>query len=181
MKTFLSSNGRSRARRAAFSLTEMALAMSMAMGVAGATVVLMQQHVSFLRVMNRFNFLRDEAPTINLLLSRIINEADSYRVYPSKTAAINGSGAVNTGGTALWLRFRNPDGTARQSAIVFESVSGEDQLNFYTRSSTGWASSPDWTISSLPTNVTFSNDTGVLLITVTGPENEEITYVGNSE
>ncbi|MCB1230055.1 MAG: hypothetical protein KDN19_07310 [Verrucomicrobiae bacterium] len=171
----------SRRKQRAFSLIEMTLAMTLAMGVAAATVVTMQQHVNFLRIMNRFNFLRDEAPTINLLLSRIIQEADSYRVYPSKTAAMNGAGAVNSGGTALWLRFRNPDGTFRQAAIVFETIAGDTQLNYYNKGASTWPVTPDWTISSQPAQVTFANDTGVLLITVTGPENEEITYVGNAE
>lgn len=164
-----------------FSLIEMTLAMALAMGVAGAAVVMMQQHASFLRILGRFNFLRDEAPAINVLLSRIVQEADSYRIYTTKASAMAGTGAVTSGGSALWLRFRNPDGTFRQAAIVFETVSGVAQLNYYNRGTTGWPASADWTISSQPTQVAFSNNSGVLLVEVTGPENEQITYVGNPE
>ncbi|MCB1063474.1 MAG: hypothetical protein KDN20_11210 [Verrucomicrobiae bacterium] len=169
------------ARGKGFTLMEMTLALTMAMGVAAAVVVLMQQQVTFQRILNRFSFLRDEAPSISLLVSNIVKEADSYRIFTSKSSAFSGSGAVNTGGNALWLRYRNPDGSIRQAAMVFETVSGESELNFYNHTGVAWPTSADWTISSLPTNVTFSNNSGVLLVTVTGPEAEEITYVGDSE
>ena len=162
-------------------LTEVTLAMMLALGVAATTVVMAGQHVSFMRLLNDFTFLRDDAPTINTLLGRIITKADAYRIYADKSSTFAGAGAVTNGGSALWLRFRNPDGTFQQSAIVFETLSGDTSLNYYNHNGTAWPGTPDWTISSQPSNITFANNTGVLLITMTGPNSEEITYVGNAE
>lgn len=168
-------------RTAGFTLMEMTLALTLTMGVAATTVLMAGQHVSFLRLVGEFSFLRDEAPAVNLLLSRIIQQSEAYRIYPDKGSAFNGDGAVNAGGRALWLRFRNPDGATEQAVIAFEVADGETGLNFYNWDGASWSAAPAWTISSQPTGVTFSNDTGILLITVRGPNLEEITYVGNSE
>ena len=153
----------------------------MAMALAAATIILMQQHIQFMKVVNQFSFLRDEAPLINVLMSRIIQRSDAYRIFAGRQGAINGGAAVNTDGKAVWLRFRNPDGTFQQSIIAFDDNAGDGRLNYYVYDGNSWPATPDWTISSLPENVSFSNDTGVLLMTVTGPSQEEITYVGYSE
>ncbi len=168
-------------KKRGFSLVETTLALFMALWVASATVVLMKQHVYFMKLINQFSFLRDEAPMINILMSRIIQRSDAYRIYESKASAMAGTGALNTGGTAVWLRYRNPDGSFQQSIIAFEINAGETSLNYYLHNGVAWGASPDWTISSLPEVVTFANDSGVLLMTVTGPNQEEITYVGYSE
>jgi len=168
-------------RKRGFSLIEMTLAIFMSLWVASATVVLMKQHVYFIKAINQFGFLRDEAPMINVLMSHIIQRADAYRIYETKGNAMAGTGAVNTGGKAVWLRLRNPDGSFEQSIIAFEETAGEGSLNYYVHDGAVWGEAPDWTISSLPQDVTFSNDSGVLLIQMTGPNQEEITYVGYSE
>jgi hypothetical protein len=170
-----------RRRLRGFSLVEVCLGMMLTLGVAATTVGMTSQHIRLMAALNSFTFLRDDAPSINLLLSRILQRADTYRVYPTKSAAFAGSGAVNTGGTALWLRFRNPDGTFAQAVIAFETGGTRPGLNFYNRTSTGWLATPDWTVSARPASVAFSNDTGILLIRVTGPDSEQITYVGTAE
>ncbi|HRQ87201.1 MAG TPA: hypothetical protein PLA50_00260 [Bacteroidia bacterium] len=159
----------------------MSLALAMSLGIAAAIVGLMQQQVTFTNVLSKFQFLRDDAPQINLLLSNLVNKADSYRIYKTRSNAVNLSSAVQTGGSAVRLRFRNPDGSASHAIIVFETLSGKKQLNFYYRpnETAAWPSQPSWTISSKPSLVDFSNDTGILLIKMTGPNDEEITYAGN--
>jgi hypothetical protein len=170
-----------RRRRSGFSLVEVALGMMLTLGVAVTSLAMTNQHVRLMNALNSFTFLRDEAPTINLLLSRILQRADAYRIFASKGAAFSGSGAVNTGGSAVWLRYRNPDGTFAESVVAFETSGARPGLNIYNRGASGWPGAPDWTISSRPAAVTFANDTGILLIRVTGPDSEQITYVGNAE
>ncbi|MBL9152591.1 MAG: hypothetical protein JNK37_08910 [Verrucomicrobiales bacterium] len=179
MKTNASS--RKKQSRRGFSLTEAAMGMMLLLGVAGTTVAMTGQHVQLMNTLNSYSFLRDEAPSINILLSRLLQRADSYRIYPDKASAFSGSGAVTTGGTAVGLRFRNPDGTFAEAVVVYEPSGARIGLNLYNRTALGWGGSPDWTISSRPSAVQFSNSSGVLLIRVTGPDQDQITYVGSSE
>jgi len=173
----------SRGRRSGFTLLEMTLALALTMGIASAIVGMIQQQISFTRVLGSFQFLREEAPQINTLLTTLINKADSYRIYNSRNNAMAASGAVLTDGRALRLRLRNPDGTAAHAVIAFENLGGRNLLNFYYRNhnEASWPSTPTWTISSKPSLVDFSNNTGILLITMTGPKGEEVTYAGNPD
>lgn len=172
---------RSSCHTGGFSLIEVTFAIIQAMALAGTVILLLSQHIAFLRIVNRFTFLRDEAPAMNVLLGRIIRQAETYRVFRTKSDAIAGTGAVTTDGSAVWLRFRNPDGSFEQAMLTYETTAGQEGLNFYHCDGEIWGSAPDWTISSLPQNVTFANESGVLLITATGRNAEEITYVASSE
>src|SRR5690606_38876734 len=149
-----------RKRPAGFTLVEMTLAVAMSLGIAFAVIGLLQQHLSFTQVISRFQFIRDEAPQINTLLTTLVNKADSYRIYGNRANATAPSGAVQGGGRSLRLRFRNPDGTVSHAIVSFESQNGGNRLNFYFRN-TGqatWPTTPSWTISSRPQRVDFSND-----------------------
>lgn len=164
-----------------FTLIEMTLALALSLGIAASVVALLQQQVSFTQIIGRFQFLREEAPQINTLLASLLSDADSYRIYPSRANAVSGMAPVTSNGRALRLRLRNPDGTANYAIIAFETMDGNSRLNFYYRSTddSSWSSTPSWTISSRPSLVDFSNNTGILLIAMTGPNGEEITYAGN--
>lgn len=164
-----------------FTLIEMTVALAMTLGIASTIVGMLQQQVAFIGLVSRFQFLRDEAPQINTLLTTIINKSDSYRIYGNIANAKSGSGAVQTAGRALRLRFRNPDGTTSSAIISFENQAGRNRLNFYFRAQnqSTWPTNPSWTISSSPALVDFSNTSGILLIALTGPNGEEITYAGN--
>lgn len=164
-----------------FTLMEITLALALAMGIAASVLGLLQQQISFTQILGRFQFLREEAPQINTLLTSLLSGSDSYRIYPSRSYAAAGLGAVTNNGRALRLRFRNPDGSASYAIVAFETVAGKDSLNLYYKPSgqMSWSSTPSWTISSQPTLVNFSNNTGILLVAMTGPNGEEITYAGN--
>jgi len=167
----------------AFTLLEMTIALAMSMGIAATLVVFLQQQVSLAQVMNRFTFLRDEAPQINTLLSTIINKADNYRIYTNLDSAKNSSNPVRAGGRALRLRFRDPDGDFDTAIISFENQNGSNRLNYYLlpSGSTTWPNTPSWTITSKPQLMDFSNPDGILLIRITGKNGDEITYAGNPE
>lgn len=162
---------------------EMTVALAMSMGIAATLIVFLQQQVSLTQVMNRFTFLRDEAPQINTLLTTIINKADNYRIYANLGNAKDATNPVRSGGRALRLRFRNPDGDFDTSIISFEGSNGNNRLNYYFLPSgtTTWPNSPKWTITSKPQLINFSNADGILLITITGENGDEITYAGNPE
>ena len=169
-------------RKGGFTLMELTMAMTLGMGIMATAIVMIQQHANFNRLIGQFSFLRDEAPMINILMERVIQRADAYRIYGSLADAKTSSNAVNTGGTAVWLQYRNPDGSFREAIISYEvSGGGDGSLNYYNYDGSAWPNTPSWVISSQPDNVTFANKTGVMLITVTGPNSEEITYVGNSK
>ena len=166
-----------------FTLIEMTLALAMTLGIAATLLGLIQQQVSFVGLISSFRFLRDDAPQINTLMTTLINKADSYRIYGNLTNAKGLTGAVQTGGRALRLRLRNPDGTTSHAIIAFEIQGGKYRLNFYNLNTgeTTWPTTPSWTISSTPSLVNFDNSSGILLITMTGPNGDEITYAGNPD
>ena len=166
-----------------FTLLEMTMALVLSMGIAFVIIGLLQQQVSFSRALADFRFLRDEAPQLNTLLANIVNKADNYRIHNNLSDAKNLTGAVRSNGRAIRLRFRNPDGPYDQAIISFELRGGEKQLNFYYKAKNwnSWPNNPRWTISSEPSGVDFDNTTGILLVTLTGPKGDEITYAGNPE
>lgn len=166
-----------------FTIMEMTIALGMTLGIASTIVSILHQQVAFVGVVSRFQFLRDEAPQINTLLTTIINKADSYRLYTNIVNAKAATSAVQTNGRALRLRFRNPDGTTSNAIISFENQAGKNRLNYYLlpQGQSSWPTNPSWTISSRPTLVDFSNTSGILLIAMTGPNGEQITYAGNPD
>lgn len=166
-----------------FTMVELALAVALTMGIASALIAMLQQQISFTQTLRDFAFLRDEAPQVNTLLTNIVNKADNYRIFPSTADAKALTGAVRSDGKAIRLRFRNPDGTSDHAIVGFETVDGERLLNYYFRAhnATNWPSTPSWIISSKPDIVTFDNSTGILLITLTGPNGDQISYAGNPD
>ena len=167
--------------RSAFTLIEMTVAIAIAMMAAGAGLALLNQNVVFLRLMNSFEFLRTEAPHVSSIVNRSTMRAASYRIYESKEDALAGTNAVNTGGRALRLIFRNPSGAVEQSVFAFETVSGRPQLNFYYNDGTGWTATPDWSVTRMASDIEFADSTGLLLMTLHGPAEEEITYATTTE
>jgi prepilin-type N-terminal cleavage/methylation domain-containing protein len=171
----------SRKKQSGFTLIEMTLALALSLGISATVVAILRQQVSFARITANFQFLCQDAPQVNSLLSRILQKADSYSIYENRADAMSATAAVQTGGRALRLRFRNPDDTETHAVVAFESINGISRLNYYHRASgqTAWPTDPSWVISSRPTLVDFANDTGILLITMTGPNGEQIIYGGN--
>ncbi|HRX53178.1 MAG: hypothetical protein R3F31_25500 [Verrucomicrobiales bacterium] len=176
----------SRLRRHRFcrglSLMEVTLAMVLTIIIATVAVGMIAQQVAFMSLMRAFSFLRDEAPVVNSHVVKLFSRAETYRIFASKEAGIAGVGAVNSQGKAAWMRFNNPDGTSEEAVVAFEGTGQNAALNYYYKDPvSGWGTSPNWTITSSVSNVTFSDSSGVLLITLTGPAGEELTYVATGE
>ena len=163
-----------------YSLVELTLAIGLSLGVSGAVVGVLTQHSTFMRILSQFDFLRDDAPQINSVMSRLTGQAVSYRLYANKADAFANTDAVNTGGTALRLIFRNPNGLIDQTVVAFENIGGRDELNLYQFNGS-WPAQKTWTITSKVIGVTFADSTGILEMTLTGPQSEQITYSATSE
>ncbi len=163
-----------------FTLVEITAYLAMTLLLSMILLMMLQSHFTFLRILTSYEFLRDDAPQVNVMLTGILGKADSYRIYGSVDDAKAASNAVNIGGTAVRLRFNNPNGSVGEGIVAFETVGGEKQLNFYNFAGS-WPGAADWTISHRPALMTFADDTGVLLVTLTGPYNESITYAGTAE
>lgn len=166
---------------AAFSLIEMAMAISISLGLAMGLLALIGQQIEFSRRIAQFQFLRDEAPQINTLFAAIISRAHSYRVHADLPAAIAGQPAPDSSGEALQLRFLQPDGRIRR-ALLGPGPNGEKGLHYYLESPLGsFPDEPSWTVSRVPSAVRFSNTSGVLEITLQDDVGSEITYSGNPD
>ena len=169
-----------RRRQQGMTLIETTVYIAMTLVLAAALLMMLQSHFTFMRMLSAMEFLRDEAPQVNVMLTGILGKADSYRIYGSTADAKAGSNAVNSGGTAVRLGFRNPDGSLSEGIVDFNVVGGEGQLGYYNFDG-AWAAAPDWLISQRADAVTFADDTGILLVTLTGPYGEQITYAGTGE
>ncbi len=165
----------------AFTLVEMSMVMAMLLMLSAALVMMLQSHVNFMRIIGSYTFLRDDAPQVNNMLTGIFGKADSYRIYSSIGNAQNNTGAVNNGGTAVRLRFRNPNGTFEEGIVAFGTADGVAGLHFYNYNGVAWSATPDWTISRQAVAVTFADNSGILLVTLTGPNGSAVTYGGTGE
>lgn len=169
---------RKKCRFRGLSLMEVTLAMTLTMLISGTIVTMVAQQVTFMRMLGEFSFLREEAPLVNSLLARVFSQSNYYRIYAAKSDAFSEVGPVNSGGSAVHLRFVNPDGSMDRAVIAFEVIGGDAQLNYYHYvNGTGWPDTATWTITSKLAYAVFSDSTGVLTISLTGKAQEQITYV----
>lgn len=171
----------SRRVRRGYTLIEITLVLMVGLVIGTMLMTLANQQFAFLKIFRSQNFLTEEAPIISNNLARIVGQADRFRIHNSVNDALNGVNPVMSGGTAVLLYFRQPDGTMLKGIISYENKGSGKALYYYTIPATGVLSTPDWTISKRPTNVTFSIDQGILRTTLTGPSNEQIVYSGTMQ
>lgn len=172
----------SRARRG-FTLIEMSIAMTLAISIGAIMMTLVQQQISFHRIMRSQNFLVQEAPLINSSISHILARGDAYRIHLDLTDAISDTGAVTSDGKVLVVGFQNPDDTQSFGLIAFETIDGEPALGYYNldpASPFPGSGNPDWIISRHVQDATFFVENGVFRAQLTGPAGETITYSGTS-
>lgn len=137
---------------AGFTILELTVVMVVGLMIAMITMSLMSQQLATFQILRGQNFMMREAPQVNSLLNRLVSRSDSLLVDQ-----------VND---KLTLTFINPiDNSATTAEIVFEN----GNLVYKGPTST-------WNISTQLQNVEFSYDHGVLLITLTGPNDGEIKY-----
>jgi type II secretory pathway component PulJ len=180
MKTSLPSNHRPGHERG-FTLIEMSIAMIISIIIGGIMMTLMQQQISFHRIMRTQNFLVNEAPQINHTVTSVLAQADAYRIHANLTDAVSDTNAVTADGETLVLGYTNADGSQQFGIIAFETVEEQSYLGYYNLDPAvpfAGAGNPDWIISRHLTDVKFFVENGVLRIKVIGPVGESITYSG---
>lgn len=163
-----------RALRRGYTLMELSLAMGTGLMIAAMLLAIFNQQVAFLKIFNKQSFLTTEAPIINNYLSRVIGSAEGYRLYADMGTLERNGPAVQDGARVLVLLFKEPDGT--QHNCILESPEGEPGLYFSRLVDN--ASVGEWTLSREVASVEFAVELGVLTVTLTGPNDETITYAG---
>lgn len=165
-------------RRAGFTLMEISTAMGLMVMLSGALVVMLQQHLSFMALAQRQSFLAEEAPKIGNILGRIFQQADHYFIYTNLEASQGGGTPILTGGGAVKLFFKSAAQTTTERLIAAEVGATGTSLRFYTAQPDGTVSS--WLICQGLQAATFRADEGILMVTLTGPNGEEISYCGGA-
>lgn len=161
-----------------YTLIELSLAMSTGIAVAALVLSLVNQQLSFLKIFRAQSFLVTEAPQLNNHLSKIVGNADSYRLYTSVADLRAGTGQVMEGAQAILLRFKQPDGTFRASVLSFEDPGTGRGLYYRMVTSAGVLGDPSWSLSKKPADVRFSIEQGILRVRLTGPNGEQLIYSG---
>ncbi len=172
-----------RRSRAGFTLVETSAALSIMLALGTALVTMLQQHVSFMSMVRKQSFLTVEAPQIGNLAGRLFGMADHYFVYTSRASAQAGGAPVLTGGGAVRLFFKGPNGETAEHWISAETVgsggtTSTKRLRCHSRKVDGTERS--WILCEGLDDATFRCDEGVLGLTLRGPSGEEITYYGGS-
>ncbi|WP_200279448.1 prepilin-type N-terminal cleavage/methylation domain-containing protein [Haloferula rosea] len=170
-------------RKRGYTLVELTLAMSVGMMVAAISLMLFNQQMSFLRIFRAQDFLVREAPLISNYMVRVIGSAEGYQLFSDMASLRSGDGAVLEDAKVLVLRFMESDGTERASVLSFEDPGGGLGPGLYYRliPDSGVVGSPDWAISKEPADVTFAVEQGILRMTLSGPNGEELVYSGTQQ
>ncbi len=161
-----------------FTLIELTIAMGIGILTSTMLLALFNQQATFLSLYNQQNFLTTEAPMVNLFVSRLVGKSDSYRFFDSLNDANGGVNGVVGPARFLSLDYRKPDGTVETAILAFDVTANHRGLYYYTR---GAIADPQWAISKRPADVQFTMDRGILVMTVTGPAGEIVTYSGSTQ
>jgi prepilin-type N-terminal cleavage/methylation domain-containing protein len=162
-----------------FTLLEMSVALAVALALSISLISLLQQHVSFVRLINRQTFLVAEAPSIGDLLVRIMNRSDHFFVYATRDDALSGGQPVLGAGQAVGLFFKGVTGERRLRVLAIEPrPEGGSALLCYAPVTGGETTS--WTVSTRISSGEFRSADGILGITINGPAGEQVTYWGGS-
>ena len=168
-------SGLSRPRRG-YTLIELAVAICCGLMVAAMLLALVNQQFAFLKIYRAQNFLIREAPLISSHMNRLIGQAERFRLHNSTADALAGTNPVMTGASVLVLNFQQPDGTTQAAMLSFDRTKHE--LDYYLVPTAGALAAPDWAITREASDVSFAIEQGVLRVTLTGPNSEQITYSG---
>lgn len=170
-----------RSFRRGFTLIEMSIAIMLGLAIGTMVISLFNQQIAFLKIYQAQSFLTEEAPMISQHVRQLVGKADRFRLHDSVSDALAGSNPRLTSSPVLLLNFRQPDGTMRASIMAFQNLGSGNALYYYVVPNNGVLGAPQWAISKKPSNVQFAMDQGVLRMTITGPNNEQITYSGTMQ
>lgn len=166
-----------------FTLIELSLGMAIGLAVAGTLLILFNNQIAFLRIYRAQSFLNEEAPVINMYVSRLVAQADRFSLYDSLDDALANQNPRFSASPVLKLSFRQPNLNGneemRDAILSFGSLNGQPPaLYYYVIPRVGAPTAPEWAITHAPRNVSFSVVEGIIRTTLTGPNDEIITYSG---
>ena len=168
-------------RHRGMTLIELTLAIMIGMVIAAIMMALFNQQLAFLRIFRIQSFLNQEAPLISMHVSRMIGQADRYRLHDSVADALAGENQRLDNSPVLLMNFRQPDGSMRASMLAFETRNGRQALYYHLVPETGNINEPEWFVSDQVTDVRFSIEQGVLRMRLSGNSGEQITYSGTMQ
>jgi prepilin-type N-terminal cleavage/methylation domain-containing protein len=167
-------------KRRGFTLLETSLAISVVLGLSVALVSMLQQHVTFMGLVQRQSFLASEAPQIGNLVGRLFGSADHFFVYSNRDDALAGADPVLVDGEAVRLFIQGVDGETTEIWVTVESSTvGTDKI-LRCYSILPGKTEKSWTVREGLAGAAFHCNQGVLGVTLQGPTGEEISYYGGS-
>jgi type II secretory pathway pseudopilin PulG len=184
-----------RQRQSGFTLIELGLVLGMSVMVASLLIGMFQAHIQMLNLALKNTFLAQDAPSIGLLLTRTIGNAEDYRIYADgPTARSDGTRALSGSAVRLWMRQPNSTSnvTSRQAVVSYETINNHPGVYFFLANNAGtFSATPNWELAggwltsatfsvSLPTTpasqyqlvVTNPSMAGVLIVILNGTWND---------
>ncbi len=173
--------GSKRYRKRGFTLLELSLAMGVGMAISAMSLTLFNQQVAFLRIFRAQSFLNEEAPMISNHVSKLLLNAERFRLHASLNDALSGNNPRLTDSPVMVLNFREPNGSVRAGILSFEDRGDGDALYYYVVPTSGVLNTPQWAVTNKATEVSFFMEAGIIRIRLSGPAGEEITFSGAME
>ncbi len=164
--------------RKAFTLLELTVVMMVGLTIGSIILSMMNQQIAFLKIFRAQSFLNEEAPIISAHVSKLLVNADRFRLHASIADALSGNNPRLTPSPVCVLNYRQPDGTMRAGILSFEDRGDGDALYYYVVPRSGSLGDPEWAITNKAANVQFFMIYGLLATTITGPAGEEIYFTG---
>ena len=168
----------SRKFRKGFTLLELTLVMVVGTVIGGTMVAMMNQQIAFLRIFRAQSFLNEEAPIISAHVSKLLINAERFRLHASIADALAGTNPTLSESPVLVLNYRQPDGSFRAGILSYEDRGQGNALYYYVVPVSGVLQDPQWAVTKKPANVAFFMDSGVIRARITGPAGEEIIFSG---
>ncbi len=167
--------------RKGFTLIELTIALMLGMAIGAMVLLLFNQQIAFINLFKTQNFLTDEAPIINMYVSKLVSRADRFRLHDSVEDAREGKNPRLTASPVVVLNYRQPDGTMRASILAFQNLGTGSALYYYVVPVSGTLPAPQWSITNKPADVQFEVEQGLLRMILTGPAGEQIKFSGTMQ
>lgn len=167
--------------RRALTLLELCIVLVIGIAISAASLQLLSQSVVFHSLLEQQRFILEEAPAVGEMMSRIMKDCDRYRVYANNADATANTAGVTQGGKAVVL-FMSSAGSANQELMMLNAADdgkGGTRLEVWHFNNGAWEDQAAWVAANGMKNIDFSIQDGVLVTTLTGKNDEQVSYAGS--
>lgn len=168
--------------RRGFTLLELTLAMMIGMAIGSIVLAMLNQQVAFLRIFRAQSFLNEEAPLVSTHVSKLLMNAERFRLHASFGDALTGENSTLAESPVLALDYRQANGVRRTGILSFETGPQGQGLYYYVvplvMPPGGMLPAPQWAVTTRPANVAFFMESGIIRCRLTGSAGEEIIFSG---